>query len=315
MQCIIDCDPGIDDILAIILANKLPNFNIKAITTVYGNSSVINTSKNAIITLELIDAPEIPVARGCIEPIIRNLRFPKFDFTDETINPHGIDGKANLDIKEPTRKLSRFHAIDLIINIIRSNPNKITIISLGPLTNIALAFLKDPEIIKLIREIIIMGGAIEEKGNVTPFSEFNINSDAEAAKIVFNKANRKITLVPLDVTRKIIFDKFELFRKNDPYHQFIFNLLEYYSKFHNKIYGFKGCFLHDPFTIGIAYDRSFAKTKKLSLDVEIENKIKYGMIKLNSNLNSELNKICVCIDISKQQKDRFLELFVNSLLK
>ncbi|MHA1269577.1 MAG: nucleoside hydrolase [Candidatus Helarchaeota archaeon] len=314
LKCIIDCDPGIDDALALIFASKLKNIEIMAITTTYGNNSVENTSSNALKIIELIKMTNIPVAKGFSSPIIKDFRMPKFNYSDPKSNPHGPTGLGNANLGTPNTKLSNLHAIDLISQIILEYPNKISLISLGPLTNIAILFLKYPNIIDYIKELTIMGGAINIGGNITPYSEFNIWSDAEAAKIVFNYGKSKIILVPLDVTRQIIFSDIEIFNKNDKYHQFLYDILKFYNKFHEPILGFSGSFLHDPFAIGVASDHTLCKIHKTSLDVEIENLDEYGRTFIpfeKKNENTELN---VCTAIDADQIKKFLKLFSTRLL-
>lgn len=311
IECIIDCDPGIDDALALILASKLKSLEIKAITTVFGNSSLKNTSTNVLKILEIIKKTNIPVAKGCNGPIIKNLRISKKNINN-SLTPHGFNGLADISLPAPTIKFVNVDAIDLLIKIILENPERITLIFIGPLTNLAVAILKKPQIIDEIKEVIIMGGAVNVPGNVTKYSEFNIWADPEAAKIVFHHLNNKIILVPLDVTTKIIFKDNEIFNKNGEYYQFIYKILEYYSNFHLEVRGFFGSTLHDPFAVGVASNRSLSKIEKLPLDVEIENKKQYGRTYL------ELEKFrakCIdtCTSVSESQKLRFLDLFKQTL--
>ncbi|MBD3230595.1 MAG: hypothetical protein GF329_20620 [Candidatus Lokiarchaeota archaeon] len=310
IECIIDCDPGIDDAIALILASRISDLDIKAITTVFGNSPLQNTSINALKILELINC-RIPVAKGCGNPIIKDLRLSQK--LDKTISPHGSDGLANNNLPKPLIELKEIHAVDLIEKKIAQHPGKLTLIFLGPLTNLALLILKNLQIISKIHEVIIMGGAIRVGGNVTKYSEFNIWADAEAAKIVFNHIKDKIILVPLDVTTKVVFKELEIFDKEGEYFQFIHGILKYYSNFHLKYRGFYGSTLHDPLAVGIAHDRSLAKIEKLPIDIEIENKEKYGKTFLMDDVLQDPGFINVCSSISDNQKERFLDLFIKKL--
>lgn len=307
IECIIDCDPGIDDALALIFASKIKNLNIQAITTVFGNSSIENTSINALKILELINC-KVPVAVGCGRPIIKDLRFSKYK--DKSLSPHGSNGLADVRLPQPKLKFEKIHAIDLMNKTILENPKRVTLIFLGPLTNLALLILKNPRIIDSIKEVIIMGGAVNLMGNVTKYSEFNIWADAEAAKIAINNVANKIILVPLDVTTNIIFKNDEILDKKGEYYQFIYKIIKYYSNFHLKFRGFYGSTLHDPFAVGVALDRSFAQIESLPLEVEIENREKYGKI----NINKAKNKIKTCIKVSKEKSDQFLEYFTEKIL-
>ncbi|MHA1753398.1 MAG: nucleoside hydrolase [Candidatus Helarchaeota archaeon] len=314
IECIIDCDPGIDDALALIFASKLRTLKIKAITTVFGNSTVENTSLNALKILDLIHRTDIRVYRGSASPIIKNYRFPAYNYLDDEINPHGANGLANIVLPQPTQKLSESNAIDLIINTILENPKRISIIAIGPLTNIAIALLKSPEIAQSIKEIIIMGGAIKVQGNINKFSEFNIWSDAEAAKIVFNMMSDKIILVPLDVTRQIIFKNVEIFNKNNLYNKFLYNILNFYSTFHLNNCGFFGSILHDPFAVGVAENRDYCDIREIPLDVEIEDRNKYGKVFINLEKDKENKKIKTCLNISLKNIEKFLNYFEKKLL-
>jgi len=315
LKCIIDCDPGIDDALALILASKFSDIEIKAITTVFGNTSVEYTSSNALRVLELIKRSDIPVAKGRSEPLVKYLRFQPFKFEDEDMNPHGKNGLGNTNLPEPKLALSNLHAIELMEKILLRNPNEIMIITLGPLTNLALLFLKNPDIVKNIKKIYIMGGAIRVSGNVTPYSEFNIWSDAEAAQIVFYHAYDKITLVPLDITRKVVITDFEIFNKNDKYNKFIYEILSYYSIFHKKKLGFYGSQLHDPFTLGLALSIAKCRIEKIPIYVEIDDMTKYGKIHTgykNMRLSREID---VCLEITKNEINDFIETFIDIIRK
>ncbi|MHA1264773.1 MAG: nucleoside hydrolase [Candidatus Helarchaeota archaeon] len=313
IDCIIDTDPGIDDALAIIFALRSKLCNVKAITTVFGNSSVENTALNALKILDLIGIESVPVAKGCSEPIIKYLKFPKYNYTDNNLNPHGSNGLADVELPRGKLQLKASHAIDLLINTILENPNRITLVSIAPLTNLAMAFLKSPEIIPILKDIIIMGGAIEVPGNITPFAEFNIWADAEAAKIVFSKAASKITLVPLDVTTKIILTEIEWFDQPDGYHQFLYQTIRHYQKFHERINRLSGCYLHDPFAIGIAMDRTLAKINELAVDIEITALKEYGRTYKVSE-NSAITKMKICLDVAPKSIKRFRESFLTLLI-
>jgi len=196
-KVILDCDPGMDDSVAIVMAAKSSDLDLMAVTTVNGNYSVDVTCVNARKILELIGCTDIPVARGLDKPLIR--KVPADPFT------HGSDGQAEANLPEPQMPLSDKDAVDLMIDLIKANPGEVTIISTAPMSNIALAMLKAPEIKAMIREIIAISGAfglnkyafINATGD-TPQSEWNVYVDPEAANIVYN-SGVKLTALGLDV--------------------------------------------------------------------------------------------------------------------
>lgn len=196
-KIILDCDPGMDDSMAIVMAVKSSELDVQAITTVSGNYPVDVTSTNARKVLELLDETDIPVARGMANPIIR--KSPSDPFT------HGKDGQAEAFLPEPTMKLSKLDAVDLIIDLVKKNPGEITLISTGPMSNIAMAMIKAPEIKEMIPEIIAISGAfglnkyafLNATGD-TPQSEWNVYVDPEAAKVVY-ESEVKLVALGLDV--------------------------------------------------------------------------------------------------------------------
>src|SRR2546426_10720650 len=192
-RIILDTDPGIDDALALFLALASPELQLEAITTVSGNVHVDLTTRNALTLLELAGRTDIPVARGCDRPLSRQPVFAEY--------VHGQNGLGGVELPEPQLQPVGQHAVDLIIERVMAAPREITLVPIGPLTNIALALRKEPRIAEHVREVVIMGGALRVPGNVTPEAEFNIYADPHAAHIVFH-AGWPIRLVSLDVTNK-----------------------------------------------------------------------------------------------------------------
>src|SRR3989442_6977391 len=193
-KIIIDCDPGHDDAIAILLAAHHPDIDLLAITTVAGNQSLEKTTRNALKVCSLADIHDVPVARGLSRPLVRPAKHAP--------DIHGESGMDGPHIPEPTIELVRQHAVDLIIDLLLYSEGDITLVPTGPLTNIAAAIRQQPAIIPKIREISLMGGAMG-LGNVTPAAEFNIYTDPEAAAIVFG-CGRSITMVPLEVTHQAL---------------------------------------------------------------------------------------------------------------
>jgi pyrimidine-specific ribonucleoside hydrolase len=191
-RIIIDTDPGIDDAMAIFLALRSPELKVEAITPVAGNVPLDLTLPNALRLLEIAKRRDIPVAAGASHPLMRRLATAG--------HVHGVNGLAGVEFPEPRIKPVHDTAPDLIRHIVREDPHEITIVAIGPLTNVALALRADPEIASMIPAIVIMGGSLSG-GNMTPAAEFNLYVDPEAARIVFD-ANIPLTMVGLDVTRK-----------------------------------------------------------------------------------------------------------------
>src|SRR6266699_148813 len=190
-RIILDTDPGIDDALALFLALSSPDVRLEAITTVGGNVNVDLTTYNALALLELADRKDITVARGSNRPIVRQPMYAE--------HVHGDNGLGGLQLPEPQIKAIDSHAVDVIIEKIMASPGEITLVPVGPLTNIALALRREPRIAQSVRGVVIMGGALRVPGNITPGAEFNIYVDPHAAQIVFH-AGWPIRLVALDAT-------------------------------------------------------------------------------------------------------------------
>jgi inosine-uridine nucleoside N-ribohydrolase len=196
-RLIIDADPGVDDTVSILLALKSREVSVEALTVVAGNVEAHYGTRNALTIVEVAGRTDIPVALGAERPLMR---------TAISARPyHGANGFGNVVRPEPKNKLVNQHAMDLIISRVKASPGAISILSLGPLTNIALALMKDPSIAPQIAELAFMGGTVLSNGNVTPVATFNIYADPEAARIAVNSGIPKITMVGTDVTTKVKF--------------------------------------------------------------------------------------------------------------
>jgi pyrimidine-specific ribonucleoside hydrolase len=193
-RIIIDTDPGIDDAMAIFLALRSPELKVEAITPVAGNVPLDLTLPNALRLVEIAERTDVPVAAGASHPLLRRLATAG--------HVHGVNGLAGVEFPEPKTKPVHEAAPALIRRIVRENPGEITVVAVGPLTNVALALRADPELAHMIPAIAIMGGSLSG-GNMTPAAEFNLYVDPEAARIVFD-ANIPLTMVGLDVTRKCL---------------------------------------------------------------------------------------------------------------
>ena len=193
VRLLLDTDPGIDDALALFLALASPDVQLEAVTTVSGNVPVDFTTRNALTLLELAGRPDVPVARGSDRPLLRPPVIADY--------VHGQNGLGGLLLPEPGQQPVSASAVDVLIQKILEAPGEMTLVAIGPLTNLALAVRREPHIAQAVREVLIMGGALRVPGNVTPVSEFNIFVDPHAAHIVLH-AGWPIRLVSLDVTNR-----------------------------------------------------------------------------------------------------------------
>ena len=306
MTLILDVDTGIDDSLALLYACGSRDADLLAATCVSGNIEARQVAINTRAILELAGRPDIEVALGRETPLVRAL-----EVTPETHGPHGI-GYAELP--PPSRPLSDRHAVDLILDEARRRPDEITLVTLGPLTNLALAVQREPALPRLLKGYTLMGGAFGVPGNTTPTNEWNIHCDPDAAKIVFQAwavARETDPSIPLplalglDVTEgaRILPDEvvrlarragstpddsIALARGEDPMHatrsvasnpivRYVADALRFYMEFHARYDRFYGAFVHDPLAVAATLDRSLVTTEALYVDVETRGEITSGM--------------------------------------
>ena len=272
-QIIIDTDPGQDDAVAILLALASPDcINVLGITAVAGNVPLDLTVKNARIICELAKKTSMPIYSGCSKPLKRAL------VTAEHV--HGKTGLDGITLPEPSMPIQELHAVDFIIDTIKNNPSdSITICALGPLTNVAMALLKEPNIAKRVKQIILMGGAYFEVGNITPAAEFNIFVDPEAAKIVFN-SGVKITVLPLDVTHKALIseERITAFKEiNSPVGDAVAKWTNFFERFDKEKYGSKGAPLHDPCVIAYLIEPNIFDGRYVNVEIETGSELTRGM--------------------------------------
>lgn len=272
-KIIIDTDPGQDDAVAILLALASPEeIEVLGITAVAGNVPLALTAKNARIVCELAGKPETPVFAGCDSPMKRRL-----------VTAEHVHGKTGLDgpvLPDPTMDLQEMHAVDFIIETLRSEPEgTVTLCPLGPLTNIATAFERAPDVAARVREIVLMGGAYFEVGNITPAAEFNIYVDPEAADIVF-KSGAQITVMPLDVTHKALVTK----ARNDAFRALatpvgvaVAEMTDFFERFDKEKYGSDGAPLHDPCVIAWLLKPELFSGRKINVEIETGSELTLGM--------------------------------------
>lgn len=272
-KIIIDTDPGQDDAAAIMLAFGSPEeIAVLGITTVAGNVPLTLTARNARIVCELCNRTDVKVFAGAERPVARQL------ITAEHV--HGKTGLDGPDLSEPTMPLQEQHAIDFIIETLRSEaPGAVTLCTLGPLTNVALALTKAPEIAPLVRELVMMGGGLFEGGNITPAAEFNIYVDPEAAEIVF-RSGIPIVMMPLDVTHRVLTHKARVKKIraiDSPAAVALAEMLEFFERFDIEKYGTDGGPLHDPTVIAYLLRPELFTGRDCNVEIETTSALTTGM--------------------------------------
>ncbi|KAJ6289557.1 hypothetical protein OIU76_025387 [Salix suchowensis] len=241
-KIIIDTDPGIDDAMAIFLALRSPEVEVIGLTTIYGNVYTTLATRNALHLLEVAGRTDIPVAEGSHVTITKGTKLRIADFV------HGADGLGNQNFDPPKGKPIEQSAAAFLVEQAKLHPGKVTVVALGPLTNIALAIELDPEFCKNIRQIVLLGGAFSVNGNVNPASEANIFGDPEAADIVFT-CGADILAVGINVTHQVVLtdaDRNKLMQSNGKFAQYLCKILEVYFSYHQEAYSMRGVYLHDP---------------------------------------------------------------------
>jgi inosine-uridine nucleoside N-ribohydrolase len=315
-RVIIDTDPGVDDAMAILLALNSPELKVEALSVVPGNVEAWQGLENALKLVSLAGRCDVPVAGGAQHPLNQKLITAQFW--------HGKNGLADVQLPAAKCKAESRFSPDLIIELVHKYPHEITLIPIGPLTNIALAVSKDPSIVSLVKDVVIMGGSISG-GNVNGAAEANIYNDPEAASIVFN-AGWMVTMVGSDVgertliTRKYLAD---LEAMHGPESDFVYQLADFYLTRAEKS-GYSGAAMYDPLAVGVAIDPTLASLKEMHVDVETRGEFTRGETvanRMGSNENNVLHgdhyeiegvislkanaRVCLTSDA-----DRFLKMFI-----
>ena len=277
-KIIIDTDPGTDDAMAIMLALNSPELDVRAITVVPGNVTAKQGLDNALRMLTLADRCDIPIAAGAQHPLFQKLITAEFW--------HGKNGLANIELPPGKCKVDARWAPDLIIELVHASPHEITLVPIGPLTNIALAVEKDPSLVPLVKEVILMGGSISG-GNSTAVAEANIYGDPEAAQIVF-QAGWPLTMVGLDKTllsRKYLA---QLGKTHGPVSDFVYKVAEFLIQLGEE-FGDSGTPMYDPLAVGVAIDGSIVTAPLMRVDVETRGEFTRGQTVANRRNAIEKN--------------------------
>ncbi|HEX9333097.1 MAG TPA: nucleoside hydrolase [Anaerolineales bacterium] len=303
-RIIIDTDPGVDDSFTFLLALASPEIKLEALTTTQGNVTVEKATRNALSVLEWGHAGHIPVAKGSVLPLVQPLRASAY--------VHGESGIGNSRLPEPQAKPVTGHAVDYLIERVLAEPNQISIFPIGPLTNIAMAIRKEPKFAKAVKELVIMGGAILEYGNITPLAEFNIYVDPHAAHIVFH-SGIPITLIPLDVTHKCLLKQEHIDRLtkiNSPISRFIKDAMEVYLKISIEL-GYAGSALHDPLTLATVIAPELLTLKEYYVDVDISGGVSMGKTFADIlNVTKKPANMKVAMNVRGED---FIELFLQRM--
>ena len=270
-KIILDCDPGHDDAIALLLAHGNPNIELLAVTTVVGNQTLDKVTRNALSVARIANITNVPFAAGAVRPLIRNV-----EVAPDIHGDSGLDGPV---LPEPAIQLDKRHAIDLIIDTIMSHPPKtVTLVPTGGLTNIAMAVRKEPKIVERVKEVVLMGGGYHV-GNWSAVAEFNIKIDPEAAHIVFNE-KWPVTMVGLDLTHQAlatpeVIEKISAIKTKPA--KFVLEMLEFFGKMYKQAQGFTYPPVHDPCAVAYVINPELIKTKRVPVDIELTGTLTLGM--------------------------------------
>lgn len=305
-KIILDCDPGHDDAMAIFLALGNPNIDLLAVTTVVGNQTLSKVTHNTRAIMEFAGATHIPIAAGCARPLVRTIQTAP--------EVHGSTGLDGTHLPEPTIAIDSRHAVDLIIDTLKSHPPKtITLVPIGGLTNIALAVRKAPEIVELVKEVVLMGGGYHT-GNRSAVAEFNIIIDPEAAHIVFNE-KWPLTMVGLDLTHQARPDDQimeQIAALNTPISQFVVDSLNYYTAGYRQRNGYTNhAPVHDLCAVAYVISPSIMETLKAPIDIELQGALTTGMTVTDFRPQSTTD--CHTQVATKLDNSKLWAMFIDSL--
>ncbi len=302
---IFDTDPGVDDAMAFLFAMASPELELVGVTSVFGNGGLKTTTQNALRLVELVGRSDIPVVAGAARPLLH-------PYMGKGQHVHGSDGFGESHMPEPAGRPTAGHAAQYIIDTILANPGQITLVAVGPLTNLALAVSLEPRIVQAVRQVVIMGGAAARPGNASPVAEANIHNDSAAARIVF-EAEWPLSMVGLDVTCATIMSPQylqELADIGNKATDFISQIVPFYLDFHRSR-GENGIYVHDSSAIAYAIDPSLFTVKTVPAYVCVEEGKVDGQIIPDWTVTwSGSNKVNICMEVDSP---RFLSLYKERL--
>lgn len=304
-KIILDCDPGHDDAVAILLAHGNPEIDLLGITTVGGNQTIEKVTYNARSVATVAKMMDTPIARGCVRPLVREV--------ENAPECHGETGLDGVELPEPQIALDSRHAVDFIIDtIMQHEPNTVTLVPTGPLTNIAMAARKEPQIVDRVKQVVLMGGGYHV-GNWSAVAEFNIKVDPEAAHIVFSLP-WNVVMVGLDLTHQAlatdgIADKIRAL--NTELSEFVLGLFEFFKQAYKDSQGFDFPPVHDPCAVAYVIDPSIVETVKVPISIELQGALTTGMTV--ADFRSEPPSDCHTWAATKLDFERFWDLIIDAL--
>ncbi|HEY7125097.1 MAG TPA: nucleoside hydrolase [Ktedonobacterales bacterium] len=261
-RILLDCDPGHDDAIAILLAARAPGLRLEAITTVAGNQTLEKTTRNALKVCSVAGIRAVPIAAGMDRPLVRELQV--------AADIHGASGLDGPSLPEPDIELAPVHGVDLIIERLLASDGDLTVVATGPLTNVATAIRREPRIVPRIQHIVLMGGAMG-LGNTTPAAEFNIYVDPEAAQVVF-QCGRPLTMIGLDVTHQAQATaevRARIRALGSPVAMLVDELLGFFAETYHQVFGFSAPPVHDPCAVAQVLDPTLVRTRQMRVDIEL----------------------------------------------
>ena len=305
-KVILDCDPGHDDAIAILLAARSPALDVRAITVVAGNQTLEKTLHNALRVCSFAGIRDIPIAAGMSQPLVRDQIV-----AGDIHGASGLDGPA---LGEPTIAPVPTHAVDLIVEEVLAAPGEITLVPTGPLTNIAAALRREPKIAGKLQGIVLMGGAIAG-GNITPAAEFNIYADPEAAHIVFT-SGVALAMIGLDVTHQSIpgpSERERIRRIGNPVAKLVDELLEFFGTSYRDVFGFEGPPIHDAVAVAEAIVPGIVRTQRVNVEIETRGALTYGMTVCDMyGVTGRAPNCAVGVELDRA---RFYDLLVEGLAR
>lgn len=301
---LIDTDTGVDDALALIYALRCTDANVVAITTVAGNVEVEKCTHNVLTILDLLDInPRPPVAQGAAKPLVETL------LTAPEV--HGDDGLGNTQQGRPILRATDHDAVQLITKMCRDYGSELTIITLGPMTNLARVWQQSPQVLASVERIVAMGGAFWVPGNTGPVAEFNFYVDPQAAHLIFN-AGLAVTVVPLDLTEQLVLYRSDMVeraaQRPGPVTDFVMGVTANYMRYHVQGVGFLGGYLHDPTAVAIAIEPGLAETQRVHVDVEAKGEFTRGMTVADFRRTPGRQEAAVDV-VMEIERERFLARF------